>query len=79
MSVSNFLAVDDWELFEALLTTVIEKQLGVAPKAHPLLMAVPPYSDNARKERTMEICFEKLGVMLATAQLECSVAPPALF
>uniref|UniRef100_A0A7E4VUT1 Actin-like protein 6A n=1 Tax=Panagrellus redivivus TaxID=6233 RepID=A0A7E4VUT1_PANRE len=51
--------IEDWEIFEEMVDYVTNKCLMCDPKEHPLLFSEPPWNSREKREKLMEIAFEK--------------------
>ncbi|KAM4874800.1 actin-like protein 9 [Thomomys bottae] len=52
--------VVDWEAAELIWRHVLEHDLQVSPKDHPLLFSDPPFSPATNREKLVEVAFESL-------------------
>ncbi|XP_007951914.1 actin-like protein 9 [Orycteropus afer afer] len=50
----------DWDAAELIWRHLLEHDLGVAPKDHPLLFSDPPFSPATNREKLVEVAFEAL-------------------
>ncbi|XP_006869068.1 PREDICTED: actin-like protein 9 [Chrysochloris asiatica] len=53
--------VVDWDAAELIWRHLLEHDLGVAPRDHPLLFSDPPFSPVTNREKLVEVAFEALG------------------
>eukprot|EP00794_Sanderia_malayensis_P016704 gene16704-18398_t len=54
--------VEDWDLFEQLLTHSYEKHIRSNSELHPVLMTEAPWNVKAKREKLTELMFEKYNV-----------------
>lgn len=65
MNLSPFLAdgmIEDWDLFEEMLSHIYDKNLKSKPEQHPLLMSEAPWNVRSKREQLTELLFEKFKV-----------------
>ncbi|XP_059775828.1 actin-like protein 9 [Balaenoptera ricei] len=53
--------VVDWDAAELIWRHVLEHDLRVTPRDHPLLFSDPPFSPTTNREKLVEVVFESLG------------------
>lgn len=51
--------VDDWEAIEQIWDTTFNNMLRISPENHPLLCTEPAWNTKEKREKTMELTFEK--------------------
>ena len=51
--------VMDWDCAEALWDYTFKSQLHISPTEHPVLLSEPIYNTKARREKTVELFFER--------------------
>lgn len=54
--------ISDWELFEELMEHVLTKRIIVEPEYHPILFAEQAWNHPEKREKLMEIMFEKFNI-----------------
>ncbi|KAI8888074.1 Actin/actin-like protein [Backusella circina FSU 941] len=53
--------VEDWEAVEHIWETTFKSMLRINPEEHPLLCTEPAWNTKDRREKTMELAFEKFA------------------
>lgn len=65
MKVVNYMKdgmIDDWDLFEKVLDYAYDRCIQSESKYHPVLMSESPSNSRPKREKLMELMFEKYNV-----------------
>ena len=54
--------IDDWDMFERLAEYTYKKRLHALPEHHPILMSECPWNTRVKREKLLELMFEKFNV-----------------
>lgn len=58
----EFSYVSSWDCMEKIWHHLFQKELGVSPENHPVLIAEPPMNPKSNREKTTEIMFERFCI-----------------
>ncbi|CAD1479846.1 unnamed protein product [Heterotrigona itama] len=54
--------IEDWEMFERLTEYTYKQRLHALPEHHPILMTECPWNTRLKREKLLELMFEKFNV-----------------
>uniref|UniRef100_A0A914Q3V6 Actin-like protein 6A n=1 Tax=Panagrolaimus davidi TaxID=227884 RepID=A0A914Q3V6_9BILA len=54
--------IEDWDIFEQMWDYIITRCLGCDTKEHPMLFSEPPWNQRDKREKIMELAFEKYNM-----------------
>lgn len=54
--------IDDWDMFERIAEYTYKQRLHALPEHHPILMTECPWNTRVKREKLLELMFEKFNV-----------------